>query len=112
MSGMGSMIAYADNLDVTTIMNGGSSLENSSLSGLGTKVDDLGGGAYQLVYKVGVYIVVIGFIVAGLRLIFSNSMTRKEAKGSLLATVCGGVLIFAAVGIVVYLQTIGRNLFG
>ncbi len=97
---------------VEDIIKSGKSLDESSLGKLGEKVDDIGGGGYNLVYKVGTYAIVIGLIVAGIALIFSGSHNREEAKSKIGYIIIGGILIFGAVTIAVLIQKLGTNLFG
>ena len=97
--------------DIQQILDNASTLEESDISELGVQVDNLGGGAYHLVYKLGVYAVIIGLVIAGLKLVFSNAQNRQDAKSNILYTILGGVLIFAAVSIVIFLQTVGSGLF-
>lgn len=114
MSGvMGAIMAHGILLtkSVKDILAGGKDLENSDLSALGEQADNLGGGAYNLVFKASVYIIVIGLILAGLKLAFSNSNTRTEAKGNIVWAIIGAIFVFGAVGIVIFLQTLGGGLF-
>jgi len=96
---------------VKDIIDSGSSLEDSALNPLGSKVSEFGGGTYHLLIKISAYVVVIGLMVAGLKLIFSNVQNRNEAKGNIVSIVIGGVLIFGAVAIAALIQTIGGGLF-
>ena len=99
-----------------TIMNVKDIIENGSnkstvLNSLEGQVDQFGGGTYNLFYKFSIYAAVIALMGAGIYLLFSNSGNRSEAKGKLLWSVLGVVLIFSAVGIVAALQTVGNGLF-
>jgi len=98
-------------IDVKDIINSGKSLEESSLKEFGDKVNDIGGGAYDLTFKIGVWCTIIGLMIGGLFLIFSNSGNRNEAKSGIGSKVIGALLIFSAAGLVAYLQVIGAGLF-
>lgn len=93
------------------IENPNNTLENSSLATFGRTVDDIGGGAYHLMYKVGIYAVVLAIMAAGFFMIFSNSQNRGEAKSNMMAKFFGGFLIFAAVSIAVILESTGNGFF-
>ena len=97
---------------VEDIIKSGKSLDESSLGKLGEKVDDIGGGGYNLFFKVGTYAIVIGFVVAGILLILAGAPKREEAKAKVGYIVGGAVLIFGAVVITATIQKIATGLFG
>ncbi len=97
---------------VEDIIKSGKSLDDSSLGKLGEKVDDIGGGGYNLFFKVGTYAIVIGFVVAGILLIFAGAPKREEAKAKVGYIIGGAVLIFGAVVITATIQKIATGLFG
>ena len=85
--------------------------DGGPLSGQSTKVDELGGGSYHLIRKGGVYIILICVAVAGLGLVFAPAHERGEKKNSLIWKIVGAIIFFAAVAIVVMLETVGSGLF-
>ena len=97
-------------MNVKEVIDQGSG-NSKALDGVIEQVDEFGGGGYNLLYKFGIYAVVIAFMIGGIALIFSNPGNRGEHKSNILWKVIGGVLIFAAVSIVGFLQTIGQGLF-
>jgi len=100
-----------ENPKIEDILGAASDLEDSSLSGLGPKVDDLGGGAYHLVYKIGVMVILIALFAGGIYLALAGAQNRNEAKSRLLHIIGGALIAFSAVGIVVALANLGQNLF-
>lgn len=100
-----------ENPNIEDILGSASNLESSSLSGLGPKVDDLGGGAYHLVYKIGVMVILIALFGGGIYLALAGAQNRNEAKSKLLHIIGGALIAFSAVGIVVALANLGQNLF-
>ena len=97
-------------MNVKEVIDQGSG-NSKALDGVIEQVDEFGGGGYNLLYKFGIYAVVIAFMIGGIALIFSNPGNRGEHKSNILWKVIGSVLIFAAVSIVGFLQTIGQGLF-
>lgn len=97
-------------LKVNDIIENGSK-NSTALSGLEEQVDQLGGGSYNLLVKVGAYAVVLALMGGGLYLVFSNAGNRGDAKSKILWIVIGAVLIFGSVGLAVTLQSIGMGLF-
>lgn len=100
-----------ENPKIEDILGAASDLEDSSLSGLGPKIDDLGGGAYHLVYKIGVMIILITLFGGGIYLALAGAQNRNEAKSKLLHIIGGALIAFSAAGIVVSLSNLGQNLF-
>lgn len=100
-------------MTVKSVLEGGKdAMENGgSFAGLSSHVDDLGGGAYHLLRKGGVYGLIISFGVGFLVLSFSKAHNREDAKSSLIWKLVGGAGFFAAVAIVVALETVGTGLF-
>jgi hypothetical protein len=114
---LGTLLAATTNetqMDVNEVLKGGSdAMKNGgSLSAASGQVDQLGGGAYHIVYKAGIYIAVVMLVVSGIAIIFSNSQTREDGKKTFIWRVLGAILIFAAISLVVIAQKIGMNLLG
>ena len=84
--------------------------DGGKLSGFSEKVDDIGGGVYHIVYKIGIFVALVGIVWAGIKLITSNAGTREEAKSSIIYKVFGVILIAAAASIVIFLATAGKDL--
>lgn len=104
-------VATAAAVDVQRVLDGGKKLDDSSLSGLGDKVDDIGGGAYGLMYKGGIFLIVLVAMGAAIGLVFANGTNRNESKSKLVNVVLGTILFFSVVGLVTMLANIGGSLF-
>ena len=98
-------------VDVQGVLDGGKKLGDSSLSGLGDKVDDIGGGAYGLMYKGGIFVIVLVAMAEDIGLVFANGTNRNESKSKLVNVVLGTILFFSVVGLVTMLANIGGSLF-
>lgn len=98
---------------VGEVIDGGTSaMEDGGVFGEASqKVDELGGGASNVTYKVAVWVFIIGLIAAAVALFFSNSGNRQEHKSNVAVKVVAAVLAFAAVGLIGLLATIGGGLF-
>lgn len=105
------LLAAAAAVDVQGVLDGGKKLGDSSLSGLGDKVDDIGGGAYGLMYKGGIFVIVLVAMAAAIGLVFANGTNRNESKSKLVNVVLGTILFFSVVGLVTMLANIGGSLF-
>lgn len=99
-------------LDPKAVIDGAESSisDGGKLSGFSEKVDDIGGGVYHIVYKIGIFVALVGIVWAGIKLITSNAGTREEAKSSIICKVFGVILIAAAASIVIFLATAGKDL--
>ena len=99
-------------LDPKAVIDGAESSisDGGKLSGCSEKVDDIGGGVYHIVYKIGIFVALVGIVWAGIKLITSNAGTREEAKSSIIYKVFGVILIAAAASIVIFLATAGKDL--
>ena len=99
-------------LDVSTIVQ--EAQESSGVdatSNLETKARALGGGAWRILLIVGSIAVLLGLGSAGLKLFFSNSSTRNEAKGEILWKLAGAVFFFGVGALVIVLFNVGKQLF-
>lgn len=97
--------------DVRDIIDNGTALEDGPLAEFGNKVNDIGGGAYGLLYKAGIWLALCALVIAAFYLMFCSPASRGDAKSKIIATVGGILLLFAAASIVVFCQRIGMNLF-
>ncbi len=82
-----------------------------SFSQFGEKASDVGGGAYNLVYRVGILVGLITLLVVGIRFMVSNARTRDEAKSQFLWTVGGVIVVVSAVGFVLFIANAATGLF-
>ena len=100
-------------MTVESVLEGGKSAmeDGGSFSGLSSRVDDIGGGGYHLLKKGGVYALLITVGFGFLALAFSKAHNREEAKSALIWKVIGGAGFFAAIAIVIALETVGQGLF-
>lgn len=99
-------------LDVTTIVQ--DAQESSGVdatANLETKAQALGGGAWRILLIIGSILVLLGLGFAGLKLFFSNSSTRNEAKGEILWKIVGAVFFFGVGALVIVLFNVGKQLF-
>lgn len=85
--------------------------DGGAFSALSSQVDQLGGGSYNVVLKVGIWVIVLLIMYGALKLAFSDSSTRNDSKSGIITKVIAAVLLFAAVGIVVVAQNVGVGLF-
>lgn len=85
--------------------------EVSATKGLETKAQELGGGAWRILLIIGAVLVLIGLGIAGLKLFFSNSSTRTEAKGDILWKLIGAIFFFGVGALVIVLFNVGNGLF-
>ena len=99
-------------LDVSTIVEGAQEAEqSSSLAPVESKVNELGGGFYRIMFMAGVFLIILGLGVAALKLFFSDSQTRKDAKSDIVWKVLAGIFFFAGIMLVILFSNIGTNLF-
>ena len=100
-------------LDVGTIVDGAKNAQQSgSLEPVEKKVNELGGGFYRILFMAGVFLIILGLAVAALKLFFSDSQTRKDAKSDIVWKVIAGIFFFAGIMLVILFSNIGSNLFG
>ena len=99
------------NIDVKSIIEKGQQSVNTggSLSKFSDKVDDLGGGSFNVVSKIGIWIAAIFLIIAVIKFFGGNSTTTNEAKGQIIRVVIGVVLIASGTAAIIWLSTL--NLF-
>lgn len=101
--------ALGDDLDVNSVIEGAN--DSGTLDPLVEQSQSLGASGYKLVYTVMVFIFIIGFIIAFIKLFFSNSSERTEAKSNMVWKIIAAACGFAAIGLVILLATIGGGLF-
>lgn len=100
-------------LTVTEIISQGESAmgDGGAFSSVSEQVDQLGGGSYNVMLKVGIWVIVLLLMFGALKLAFSDSSTRNDSKSGIITKVIAAVLLFAAIGIVVVAQNVGVGLF-
>ena len=98
-------------LDVKSMLEADGASEQ--LSGLTTMVDNYGSSGFSLGQKICVYIAGVAclFVAGKLMLSGGNNQSVAEVKSSILPRVFGGLLAFGVVGAIVFLQSMGANLF-
>jgi len=111
-SNMGTALTLKASLDIEDMLNNSGASKNS-LSGVKDIIDDYGAGGFSLMQRLGVYAGGIALIAFGISLLVHSSNAQKlsEAKSSVLPKVIGFLLVFGAVGFVVFFETIGKQLF-
>lgn len=85
---------------------------DASGGAFGKKVNEVGSTGVNIGTRIALYIAIIGFIIAGVKLLTASGQDREDAKKSILTKVVGVVFIVAAVGIVATLATLATGLFG
>ena len=85
--------------------------DGGAFSAVSQQVDQLGGGSYNVMLKVGIWVIVLLLMFGALKLAFSDSSTRNDSKSGIITKVISAVLLFAAIGIVVVAQNVGVGLF-
>lgn len=77
----------------------------------GQKIDTLGSTGYNLAVKVGIWIAIIGVVIAGISFLISSGQERNDKKKELVFKLVGIVLIVGAVAIVGALATLSNSIF-
>ena len=100
-------------MTVESVLEGGQAAmeDGGSFAGISSRVDDVGGGAYHLLRKGGVYALIITIGAGFLAVAFSKAHNREEAKSAMIWKIIGGAGFFAAIAIVIALETVGTGLF-
>lgn len=98
-------------LSVESITSVDSVNDGGKLSPFSQLVDEYGGGAYNVLFKLIIWIIVIAFLIAAGKLAFSSSENRKFIKNDIVARVLAAILACSVIGGVAYLQSVGANLF-
>lgn len=116
-AGVASRVMYepssAGGIDVGDIIDGASgSIESGgAFADVTSTVDNVGGGAYHIVFRVIVFVFLIGLMIAGVALFFSNSANRSEQKSNIIWKVVGVIIAFGAISILVFFSTASANIF-
>lgn len=97
-------------MDIGSIVTG--SAGASSLGDVETKVQGIGNGAYRIAFMVAIFVFVIGLVIAGIQVFFSNAANRAEQKSNLIWKVIGVIVAMGAVAIIIFLATASTGIFG
>lgn len=84
----------------------------SDFDNITTSIENGGNNIIYIMMMVGGFIAAIGLGVAFIKIMAGGSVTKSEAKSQLLWIIGAGIGIFAVVGIVGVLYSIGSGLFG
>lgn len=84
----------------------------SDFDNITTSIENGGNNIIYIMMMCGGFLVAIGLGVAFIKIMAGGSATKSEAKGQLLWIVAAGIGVFATVGIVGILYSIGNGLFG
>lgn len=85
--------------------------DGGSLSGLSTAVDDIGGGSYNVGYKIAIYVFALTFIFSAAGLALANASERKEKKDKLIHAVIGVAIAGSAIALIVAVTTLAGNIW-
>ncbi len=101
-------------VDVQGLLNSnGAEVPDGPLNNIYEWTKSMGAGTLNITQTLFVYIAAIGFVVGAACLIIHgrNAAQLSAAKGGIGWTVAGAILGFAAVGLVIFAQTVGTSLF-
>lgn len=80
---------------------------NGKINGNGTdKIFGAGAGIIDLFQVIGLGMAIIGTIVLAIRYMYSSPSDKAEVKAKLIPWIIGGVLIFGAIQITKFIETI------
>lgn len=90
-------------LSVADVLEGGNDAMQSggAFASQSGKIDQVGGGVYHIMFKVGVFAMLIGLMFVGIKLAFANMNERDEAKKRIIWIVVGCILVFGGAGLIV-----------
>jgi len=100
-----------NSLSVENITNVDSVSDGGKLNPFSKLVDEYGGGAYNILFKIIIWVVILALLVAAGKLAFSSSDNRKFIKNDIVARILAVLLACGTLGGVAYLQSIGISLF-
>jgi len=100
-----------NSLSVENITNVDSVSDGGKLNPFSKLVDEYGGGAYNILFKIIIWVVILALLVAAGKVAFSSSDNRKFIKNDIVARILAVLLACGTLGGVAYLQSIGISLF-
>lgn len=106
-----SLLATGNTIDVSNVLESATTSDGGAAADLINKTQDLGGAGYQLVYYVMIFVFLIGFVIAMIKLFLSNGQTRSESKSDIIWKVVAAVAGFAVVGLIGLLSGVGSTIF-
>lgn len=86
--------------------------DGGSFSELSGKVDSIGGGAYHVAYKIGIFAGLFAIIVCCIRLMFANTNERQELKSKLIWIIVACAAIMGVCAILLFVSSLSNGLFG
>ena len=96
---------------VQSVLDTAKSSSDSTGGDFGQKIDTLGATGYNLAVKVGIWIAIIGVVIAGISFLISSGQERADKKKELIFKLVGIILIVGAVAIVGALATLSNSIF-
>lgn len=95
------------------IQDGSDAISNGgAFQDITSNVDDIGGGAYHIVYRSFIYFALICIIIIAGGLLIANSGERSEKKTKLVWAIVGVVLGFGAIALITFLSKTAGSLWG
>lgn len=70
------------------------------------KADELGVSIYTMVFRAAIIGIIIGIVVAGAGLVFSNERDRDEKKTKIMWGVAGGAVAVGATALIIFLSKV------
>jgi len=110
-------IRFDDNavgqLDIEEILSGAEDemQTGGSFEEVSDKINRLGGGAYHIVYKIGIFLALISIMFVSIRFFFANPNERQELKGRLIWIFVGAILILGACSVLLFVSSFSNGLF-
>lgn len=113
---VGKEILLADGENSTNAVNtwNASSITGAKGNGFENFSNSIEAGGNSIVYIMMMFVgfgLVIGLIVAAIKIALGGSTAKTEGKGSLLWILIAGIIAFGAIGIVGAVQAVGSGLF-
>ncbi len=87
-------------------------LDNKTTSTLGAVTETIKGLAAEataIVRYAAIFMLVVGIIIAAVQLGSSNAQKKELAKSQIVMLVLGAIVVFAAIGILVFAQNLGNS---
>lgn len=101
-------------LSVTDVLNSDAAKQamedGGAFASQSQTIDQLGGGAYHVGFKIITFVIVIAIMIAGGGLAFANANERDEKKKKIVWAIAGGIVAFGAVGLVIWIANFATGL--